>query len=256
MSNKKYIDTMIQRESMIGLNQIPRRYMSSEDAQAITVAWEKEENDAITKLKVKATGPCYMQQERKKANACQDAKATVVFRHRYALVAPNSLGPYTTVYTNRNLRGVNKLIVHLTQALWKQNEEREEATGYKCRYCSRYLYVSIAQFGETIYCACWKCISVIYCSPLCRDHDQQEHKMSCFLHPTPPGSARRQRVSKSRRLRMLAPLNRSRKPTQANSARVQMHHSQVPLGGPMIGTRRDHYHPTPEIGRGAWTVLG
>ena len=176
------IDIMLQHETMIGLNQIPRRYVLLEDVQAITVAWETEANHAIAELRM-AARPCYMQQERKEANACQDTKATGVFRHRYGLVAPNSLGPYTPVYTNRNRKGVNKLFVHLNQALWKQNEEGMGATGYKCRYCSRRLYVSIAQLGETIYCACWRCISVMYCSPLCRDHDQEEHQMSCFLHP-------------------------------------------------------------------------
>ena len=32
-------------------------------------------------------------------------------------------------------------------------------------------------------CTCWKCLSVLYCSPQCRNRDQAEHKWSCFLHP-------------------------------------------------------------------------
>ena len=109
------IEDMIQRESILGLGQSPRRYMSPADAQAIVDLWNKDADDAIAKLRAdqeKLTGPCYMQQERKEASACPDAKMTAVFRHRYIVVTPNSLGPYTRGYTTRNRDGVNMLMVN------------------------------------------------------------------------------------------------------------------------------------------------
>ena len=126
-----------------------------------------------------------MQQERKEASACPDAKMTAVFRHRYIVVTPNSLGPYTRSYTARNREGLNKLMLNLNAVLWKENEERPSNMGvsYKCRYCVRSLYIPASQMGKPIHCTCWRCQSVMYCSPMCRDHDQEEHKMSCFLHP-------------------------------------------------------------------------
>ncbi len=96
---------MIQHESILGLGQSPRRYMSQADMEAIAEIWNKDADDAIATLRAaqeKLTGPCYMQQERKEAGACQDTKMTDVFRHRYTVVAPSSLGPYSTGYTSRN----------------------------------------------------------------------------------------------------------------------------------------------------------
>ena len=67
------IEDMIQSESILGLGQCPRRYMSQADTEAIAEIWNKDADDAIATLwatQEKLTGPCYMQQERKEAGAC------------------------------------------------------------------------------------------------------------------------------------------------------------------------------------------
>jgi hypothetical protein len=182
------IDDMIQRESIKFLRQTPRRFMSVADEKSISDSWNQEADEAIATLRAaqeKLTGPCYLQQERKEASASQETKSTDVFKHRYTVIPPNSLGPYTLGYTSRNREGANKLMIHLDKVLWTQNEERPATAGisYKCRYCSRSLYVPPSQKGKEIHCTCWKCISVLYCSPTCRDLDKDEHRMSCFVHP-------------------------------------------------------------------------
>ena len=54
------IDTMIRRETLNGLDHVPRWYMTPEDAKAITNAWEMKADLAISQLRGKAR-PCIMQ---------------------------------------------------------------------------------------------------------------------------------------------------------------------------------------------------
>jgi hypothetical protein len=54
------IDIMIRRETLNGLDQVPRWYMTSEDAKAITNAWEMEADLAISQLRGTAR-PCLIQ---------------------------------------------------------------------------------------------------------------------------------------------------------------------------------------------------
>ena len=86
------IDTMIRHETLNGLDQVPRWYMTSEDAKAITTAWEMEADLAISQLRGTAR-PCLIQQELKESNPCQDSRKTVVIRHRRTPTRHNPLGP-------------------------------------------------------------------------------------------------------------------------------------------------------------------
>ena len=53
---------------------------------------------------------------------------------------------------------------------------------YVCRFCFRSLYPRKTR-RERILCACLRCVSVLYCSPACRDDDARGHRFSGFLHP-------------------------------------------------------------------------
>ena len=124
-----------------------------------------------------------MQQEMLESKGPQ---ADPVQNHRFRLVPPGALGVYKPDSFNCNQ--VNKrhlaiLLRNLSKMIFINNETRKDAiVGYCCKYCRRSLY--IPEYRAThVVCTCLRCVSVLYCSAVCRNDDAREHQFSCFLHP-------------------------------------------------------------------------
>ena len=117
------IDTMIRRETLNDLDHVPRWYMTSEDAKAITNAWEMEADLAISQLRGTAR-PCLIQQELKESNPCQDSRKTVVIRHHRTPTRHNPLGPTRQSRTPSDWGSARALVPNISD---EQNSSRLKA---------------------------------------------------------------------------------------------------------------------------------
>ena len=119
---------------------------------------------------------CYMQQERKEGKNGQDDR---VYDHRFQLLTPGALGAFNPSgpCNQSNVGDLALLLRNLNEFMVDEGDD-----SYVCRFCFRSLYPRKTR-RERILCACLRCVSVLYCSPWCRDEDAQGHRFSCFLHP-------------------------------------------------------------------------
>ena len=119
---------------------------------------------------------CYMQQELREGKNGQDDR---VYDHRFQLLTPGALGVYkpSGPCNQSNVGDLASLLRNLNEFMVDEGDD-----SYVCRFCFRSLYPRKTR-RERILCACLRCVSVLYCSPWCRDEDAHGHRFSCFLHP-------------------------------------------------------------------------
>ena len=151
------------------------------DAARKAITWEADIdiNIKLTALELEYqqnAGVCYMQQEKKEGKNGQDDRA---YNHRFELVTPGELGVFDSAVpcNESNVGNLAILLKNLNEFMIDDGDD-----SYVCRSCFRSLYPRKTR-RERILCACLRCVSVLYCSPWCRDEDAQEHRFSCFLHP-------------------------------------------------------------------------
>jgi hypothetical protein len=157
------------------------------EAERNVIIWE-EDIDMNIKLVAldmeyqQCTEVCYMQQEMHEGKVGQDDQ---VYHHRFQLLAPGILGAFNPSgpCNQSNVGDLALLLRNLNDKMADEGDDTDDAhAGYLCRYCFRSLYLKKTR-RERALCACLRCVSVLYCSPLCRDEDVKGHRFSCFLHP-------------------------------------------------------------------------
>jgi hypothetical protein len=151
------------------------------DAERKTIHWEADidMNIKLVALELEyqqCTEVCYMQQEMQEGKDDQDDR---VYNHRFQLLTPGTLGVFNPSgpCNQSNVGDLALLLRNLNEFMVDEGDD-----SYVCRFCFRSLYPRKTR-RERILCACLRCVSVLYCSPWCRDEDAQGHRFSCFLHP-------------------------------------------------------------------------
>ena len=157
------------------------------EAERLVIFWE-EDIDVSMKLVAldqeyqQCTEVCYMQQEMQEGKDGQDDR---VYDHRFQLLTPGVLGVFNPSgpCNQGNVGDLALLLRNLNDYMVDEGENAYDTdAGYVCRFCFRSLHLRKTR-RERILCACLRCVSVLYCSPLCRDEDAIGHRFSCFLHP-------------------------------------------------------------------------
>jgi hypothetical protein len=151
------------------------------DAERKTINWEADidMNIKFTALELEyqqCTEVGYMQQEKQEGKNGQDDR---VYHHRFQLLTPGKLGVFNPG-SPCNQSNVDDLALLLRNLNGFMVDEGDDS--YVCRFCFRSLYPRKTR-RERILCACLRCVSVLYCSPWCREEDAQGHRLSCFSHP-------------------------------------------------------------------------
>jgi len=119
---------------------------------------------------------CYMHQELREGKNGQDDR---VYHHRFQLLTPGALGAFKPngPCNQSNVGDLASLLRNLNELMVDEGDD-----SYVCRSCFQPLYPRKTR-RERILCACLRCVSVMYCSPWCREEDAHGHQLSCFLHP-------------------------------------------------------------------------
>ena len=174
-----------------------KKWMNDEIEAKIADPIRAEMAITIAKMRAKherVMGPCYLQQE-KNERFNESETSLAIQHHRYGVVPPESLGPYTDHLDEGHLTSMRKLALNLNRQLHILNENRtDRVVGYNCRFCHRSLYIPRGALYQQASVLCRKCLSVMYCNHLCRSSDAFEHAWSCFKHPAwECDEARRQR---------------------------------------------------------------
>ena len=151
------------------------------DAERKAINWEADidMNIKFTALELEYqqyTEVGYMQQEKQEGKNGQDDR---VYHHRFQLLTPGKLGVFNpgSPCNQSNVDDLALLLRNLNGFVVDEGDD-----SYVCRFCFRSLYPRKTR-RERILCACLRCVSVLYCSPWCREEDAQGHRLSCFSHP-------------------------------------------------------------------------
>ena len=151
---------------------------SNLEAKTKTINWEADIDMNIKLVALdleyqQCTEVCYMQQEMQEGKDDQDDR---VYNHRFQLLTPGTLGVFNPSgpCNQSNVGDLALLLRNLNEFMVDEGDD-----SYICRTCFRSLYPRKTR-RERILCACLRCVSVLYCSPWCREEDAQGHRFSCF----------------------------------------------------------------------------